>query len=179
MGPPGGGGSGASGPSGPPGPPGPAGPPGPLSPTGLLELVVPDDGATLAITPAQLLNTSPEFLGARIYGISFTGPDGVGGFTQRIVLPAPADAMGTYSVVIENRTEDNTLTIANDPVTGDTFDLESNTTEGVLGEISLEEEISIISAAAGGIAQTYRTEVMVTPTGAYRVPGFAGQPAPG
>lgn len=111
---------------------------------------------------------NPSHPGQTYKAIRFiNGEDDV---TPRVVLPLPAVNDDAYNIEIDNRSA-NDLTISNHATLNDTFSLQE-----FLGfEASLEDEIE--TRIAAGIANTYRTMVLVTPGGAYRVPGF-GQTTP-
>ena len=131
---------------------------------GLREFAIPDGSTLLAVTPTQLQN--PAHPGATYRFLRFLG--GNTDVNTRVVLPKPASQDDAYEVVVENRSLGG-LILANDPLSGDTFTL-----FGSADEVSLEQEID--SRAGGGTnAWTYRTAVMVTIEGTYRVPGFRDQ----
>lgn len=92
--------------------------------------------------------------------------------TQRVVLAPPAlDITGAYEVTLENQSNAQ-VTIANSTTgvgTGDNFALLTKLTN----EKSLEQQTLVLAGGGTEAANhTYRTRVLVTTGGAYRVPGF-------
>lgn len=124
---------------------------------GVLPLFVLDP-TLLSVTPAMLQN--PGHPGATYAVISFSGPNKN---NARVVLPQPASELDSDTIILENRT-DNLLIITIDPTLGDGFSLLS------FGKVEASLEQEIQDGAKN--SRTYRTEVLLRPGGAYRVPGF-------
>src|SRR5205823_4920719 len=83
---------------------------------GLLEVDI-DSQATVTLTDLILNNN-----GCRFRTIRFTGSVGEG--TPRIVFPTPATNADSTEYCLENKSS-GAVTISNDPVTGDTFNVDT------------------------------------------------------
>lgn len=127
-------------------------------PLGLAEYPLTPDGAIVLATDVP----APGQAGRR--AIRVTGGDD--GTLNELILPTPASNDVAYSIIVENRSL-FTVTVRTGLLAGDTFDLEPFDAS----EQSLE---TLVADAVSGNNEdvTYRTEVLVTPEGAYRTPGF-------
>ena len=170
TGPTGPGSSGATGPTGPccTGPTGPATSAPVLNPIGLLVLDV--TGPTV-ITDAMLQN--PTFPGARYAAIRFvTTGDPAYPIDVSLPNPAPNTNDAAYTIIVENEA-DGQLHFTNTVGGTDDFFLASRGTT----EQSLEAlVVGYVNETTSGVE--YRTEVLVTPSGVYRVPGYSTTDAP-
>lgn len=116
----------------------------------------------MVITPAMLQN--PNHPGSTYETLRFLGTSNQ---FVRIVMPAPATNFDACIFDFENRTN-TTLQIANDPITGDIFALNS------FKNTELSPEQFVLALINGSGADNYRTQGLIVVEGAYRVPGYSG-----
>ena len=120
-------------------------------------------GALVNVTPAMLMN--PSRPGATYLALRFEGGDAQ--IQPFVALPKPASLDLSYEIILWNKSR-TILSVGNDvSMSGDTLVLDMF----LVNEIDLESEIGVFISTVGR-ATTYRTQVLVTPEGVYRVPGF-------
>jgi hypothetical protein len=90
--------------------------------------------------------------------------------TGRVVFPLPASDGASYAINLEN-ISDTDLTVANTPTgvgTGDNFVLQA-----VGNSVSTIGDYVLAVSSGSNPAQNFRTNLVVTPAGAYTLPGFS------